>query len=200
MITVLIEEANKYLDGEDFDRAIDSISKSLSLNNEDKGYVSSSASAVLLGSIPEERFVDDLIETSEIKEKKAMAVYAQAKELIFGPFKKKLAASLDVQENNGNSIRPPSQSPQSQQPMQNKNVSSTTNVNTSPIQNQPRPSPNNIPSSLSKQEILSEIEKPPRTVIKKYTVEYDHKSIQDPSHLIDDKVDEVKKLQDHYND
>ncbi len=40
---------------------------------------------------------------------------------------------------------------------------------------------------LTKEHILSQIENPPRTVIKKYVIE--HEPIKDPSHLIDDTID-----------
>ena len=51
--------------------------------------------------------------------------------------------------------------------------------------------------SLSRNDILHEIENPPRTVIRKYVLE--HAPITDPEHLIDDSIDERTKLEDHYS-
>lgn len=51
--------------------------------------------------------------------------------------------------------------------------------------------------SLSRNDILHEIENPPRTVIRKYVLE--HAPITDPEHLIDDSVDARTKLEDHYS-
>jgi hypothetical protein len=52
----------------------------------------------------------------------------------------------------------------------------------------------------SKSAILEHIENPPKTVIKKYVIEYDHPPLQDTSHLIDDKTKNTLKLQEHYLD
>jgi len=46
--------------------------------------------------------------------------------------------------------------------------------------------------ALTKATILSEIENPPRTVIKRYVLE--HEPITDPEHLIDDSIDERPRL------
>lgn len=52
----------------------------------------------------------------------------------------------------------------------------------------------------TKHEILNEIERPPRTVLKKNKVVYDHDPVNDTSHLLDDKIDDVIKLEESYND
>lgn len=56
------------------------------------------------------------------------------------------------------------------------------------------------PITPSKEKILQEIENPSRTSIKRYAIEYDHKPLQDSTHLLDDKVDDVIKIEERYND
>jgi hypothetical protein len=74
-------------------------------------------------------------------------------------------------------------------------VSTSSHLDPQPWENRPL---SHEEESLTKADILAQIENPPRTVIKKYVIE--HEPIIDPQHLIDDTVDERPKLQDHYND
>lgn len=52
----------------------------------------------------------------------------------------------------------------------------------------------------SRDEMLQHIEKPFKTIIKKYVIEYDHQPMKDTSHLIEDKADDILKLEEHYKD
>lgn len=59
-----------------------------------------------------------------------------------------------------------------------------------------------LTESTAKHDILNHIENPPRTSIKKHTDQYviEHDIVTDPAKLIDDKVDNVLKLQEIYLD
>jgi len=189
MINYIITEAKKFIASEEYDKSIENLGKQFALSEDELGSLYSVAGAVMIGEITEEGFVKDLTDRTEIKTVKAVQVYNSAREQILTPFKKKLAISLsDAPEDKSSPsaiqdpislLRTPSPAyvPPAPRPQP-------------PAQQPPRPTP---PESLAKEDIMSAIENPPRTVIKRYVLE--HEPITDPEHLIDDTVDERPRLE-----
>jgi len=206
MINSILKASKEYIDSKDYDQALNSIRSEFTLNEDDLGYLSSIVNSIILGTIPEESFVESLKDISDIKMALAQELYRRSKELIFTPFKTKLAKTvIDKQQEavsegmlkadmvivpKSNLLR---QDPEIMKQAPIVQPQPQPIIRQQPIQPQPAP----YQDSLNKHDILHEIENPPRTVIKKYVLE--HEPITDPEHLIDDSVDARTKLEEHYN-
>lgn len=180
MIASIVKFANEYTGSDEFYDTVKSIVRRFDLNEYDLGYISSLSAKVILGEITDKEFVPQLMELSELKKDVCDKVHFTVKELILTPFKIQLRQFVNQDEIE--KILPLEPNPPASKPA----LSSVLPV--APKQEE----------KLSKADILSQIENPPRTVLKRYVIE--HEPITDPEHLIDDKIDTVPKLQDHYND
>lgn len=211
MINNLLLETRKYVDSQAYYSAIKTIALFYQFNADEEGMLVGRVNALLTGMIKEENFLSELMSELEIPEQKAKSLEERIKKEIVAPFKAKLIsvlssapdvptapraptivgfnASTDTlrQQQNPTPVIPKPQAP-SRPP--------------APQQAMPRPAvqqPGQRPAEpMTKEHILSQIENPPRTVIKRYVIE--HEPIEDVAHLIDDKVDSRPKLQDHYTD
>lgn len=175
MINNLLTETKKFIDSEEYYASMQSISHYYQLSEDREGMLIGRINAFLIGDLKEENLIGELISELEITEAKAKNIEERVKKEIIIPFKQKLVSLLNKTEVN-NSLK-----------------SSPTTIQSPQKITQPRP-----PESLTKASILSEIENPPRTVIKRYVIE--HEPIADPAHIIDDTIDERPKLEEHYKD
>lgn len=179
MINLLLQEGKRYLSSDEYSKSLAVIANNFVLDEDEMGYLSMAISGVISGSVPEESFTKKLRDLSEIKRDKIDKIYAQAREHIFIPFKKRLS---DMLQNTQMPVTPPHEP-------------DTIGITTlrQPSQPTPASAPSPTPDLPTKSSILSEIENPPRTVIKRYVLE--HEPITDPDHLIDDTIDERPRLQ-----
>jgi hypothetical protein len=195
MINSILTEAKQYLESDAFDKDLSIVANQCSLSEDDMGYVSSVLSDIIMGNIPEDKFVEDLKSVSEIKNAQALSIYKAAKEKILDPFKKKIA-HLVVDHVQNSTPLPSTSSLSTPMPEHLEKPSNTQDklLRSETATSLPKPSIH----SLEKSDILSHIENPPHTVIKKYVIE--HEVITDPEHLIDDSVDQRARLEAHYKD
>ncbi len=171
MIKTILTEANKFVNSSEFDDLVAKIAEDFSVADSDVSYLSSSISAVILGSISEGDLVNDILSTSEIRKDTAERIFSIVKQFIFRPFKERVAAI--VKKNMEAGIQEPEIPPT-------------------------EPMATYLAEGVKKDDILQSIENPPRTVIKRYVLE--HEPIMDTNRLIDDRIDNTIKLEDHYAD
>lgn len=179
MIKNLTEETIRYLGSKEFSSVIQRVAQYFNLNQDEEGMVFGKVNALLLGQFPEDQFLGELISELEITKAKAENIENHIKKEVIVPFKQKLATMLTGTP----SVAP---APVFKEPsITTLRQSSSTPI--PPVAPTPRPEEN-----LSKAAIISEIENPPRTTIKRYVLEHD--PITTPDHLIDDVVDERPRL------
>lgn len=186
MINIILQEGKKYLESEAYRSSLGVVTNDFVLSEDEVGYVSMVIHEVISGVISEESFVRELKDVSDIKLNKIEKIFLHVKERIFAPFKKHLAELLKgstpqtepvpVVVSSNNTLRQSSSQP-------------TTIPHIEPVAQHTQPTPDQNPTKAS---LLSEIESPQRTIIKKYVIE--HEPITDPEHIIDDTVDERLKL------
>jgi hypothetical protein len=182
MINLILQEAKKYLGSEQYAKELNLLANTFLLNEDDLGYLAMITNDVISGAVAEESFLKELRNVSNIKKDVAEKLDKEVKERIFKPFKNRIERMLKEDSNLNNPIN-----------VEPQKITTLRTLSSAPQQPQPHPS-----QPLTKASILAEIENPPRTVVKRYVIE--HEPIKDPGHLIDDTIDQRKKLEDHYND
>lgn len=182
MINNLLTETKNYIHTDAYYASMQTIAKFYQFNGDEEGMLIGRTNALLLGSIKEENFLGELMSELEIPEAKAKSLEERIKKEIIAPFKQKLITMLS-----GIPDVPTTSKPQSVVGF---------NASTDTLRQAPQVQPVRPQEPMTKEHILSQIENPPRTVIKRYVIE--HEQIEDAAHLIDDKIDNRPKLQDHY--
>lgn len=215
MINNLVREARKFLESREYDLAMEKIIADFGLTEDEGGVLAGKTNMVILGEIEEEDFISVLMDYLEIDERKAQSIKEKVYKDLITPFSKKLMSQIAANTGDQSASADPSiaapAAPSSVVLPEHAEAVPANSITTfrqapsslSEIESQSQklapvaPIPRKE-ESLSKADILDQIENPPRTVIRKYVLE--HEPITDPDHLIDDKIDNVPKLQDHYND
>jgi hypothetical protein len=181
MINTILTEANQVVNSLEHYNTLKSIGNTFLLDDESFGALSSVTNSVIMGIFSETEFVTHLIDSSGLDTKKAESIFGQVKNKILNPFKLKVK---DIVSNNQ---------------VKTTGVLDDSNINTlrqaAPLPQPPQlqhtqPIPDPTPTKAS---LLSEIESPQRTVIKKYVIE--HEPITDPEHIIDDTIDTRPRLE-----
>ena len=196
MINLLLQEGKKYLESSEYANSLNAMANEFALTEDEIGYLSVAIHDVVSGTIPEESFAKELKDLSDIKRDKIEKIHAEAKEKIFVPFRKHLENVLKSAPSVPDQPKPAGTAGIStlRQSFSSQAFSSPAPV-AQPQPQQPRPQPApRVPEAMpTKAALISEIENPPRTVIKRYVLE--HEPITDPEHLIDDSVDERPRLE-----
>ncbi len=214
MINSILIEANRYLNSNEYQKTLDSISSEYSLNPDNYGYLYSVLSSIVSGEIPEDKFVAELRNASDLNRDTINSLVKRCKELILVPFKARIAKLVIDKQQEAFSGSVPHTAPLSVPPVDKLLRKETPAqqpeelihfVPQQPVEPAAPVAPSFVPrprpqaqERLDKSSILEGIENPPRTVMKKYVLE--HEPITDPDHLIDDTVDQRTKLESHYND
>ena len=175
MIKTILTEASQVVNSLEHYNTLKSIGNTFLLDDESFGALSSVTNSVIMGIFSETEFLTHLTDSSGLDTKKAESIFSQVKSKIFNPFKVKvkdivgndqIKTTVVLEDSNINTLRQSVPLPQ------------------------PQPTPDQNPTKAS---LLSEIESPQRTVIKKYVIE--HEPITDPEHIIDDTIDTRPRLE-----
>ena len=186
MINLILQESKKYLDSPEYLHSLETISNNFSLDEDESAYVSVAAQNIITGAIAEENFIRELRDLSEIKSETVNKIYIEAKRIIFAPFKNYINKVVNNSDSSQESVGVPSSNPAP-------TVSIPSSANTLRQQPTPEDHQTRLEESLTKAHLLSQIENPPRTVIKKYV--FEHEPITDTEHLIDDSIDTRPRLE-----
>jgi len=164
-------EVQAYMAKDDFPRKMDLVSKKYHLDSEQDRYFKNNVIFVLLTLDSLDNLYHHFIEDLNLSPLDAEKLATDTREYICGGVSSYLA------QKESDLIAKDDESPASQpaQPAQ-------------PAQPQPTPDQNPTKASL-----LSAIENPQRTVIKRYVIE--HEPITDPEHIIDDTIDTRPRLE-----
>lgn len=182
MIKTILTEASQVVNSSEHYSTLKAIGDAFLLDDESFGALTSVTNSVIMGIFSETEFVPSFTTSSGIDDKKAEKIFDEVKKKILNPFKVKIkdvvkshdaSSPTTSEDSNINTLRQATPLPQRPQP-----------------QPQPQPTPDQTPTKAS---LLSEIENPQRTVIKKYVIE--HEPITDPEHIIDDTIDERLRLE-----
>lgn len=212
MIKQLSDKISNIVLSEEHTAKVKLVCDNYGLSEDDFYQIDAILSSVLLGSVEESFLLSTILEKVEINMGMAEKLTNDLKRKIIAPFKEWLNNEMALFIKTGQSAEVVSEdTASSSAPAEHAQAIPDISISTfrqtpsslSEIASEPqRPAPiapaPRKEESLSKADILDQIENPPRTVIKKYVLE--HEPITDPDHLIDDKIDNVPKLQDHYND
>lgn len=182
MINNLLTEAKNYVSSREYYASMESIARQFQLNEDEGGMLIGRVNAFFIGQIEEKNLLGEIVSELEINEEKAKDIENKIKKDIIIPFKQKLSTLLttspvlntqkDEHVASINTLRQAAPLPQPPQPQHT------------------QPTPDQNPTKAS---LLSEIESPQRTVIKKYVIE--HEPITDPEHIIDDTIDTRPRLE-----
>ena len=190
MINNLISEIQKYTSSEEYNNSLEIVARFYQLNESEEGILSGRTELYLIGDLTNNQYIDDLVVWLDISVDKAKTIENKVRTEIMLPFKQKQAAM-------------PAQSAAEPVPIVDapSPIETLRQPATSPFTTHQSHPPLRVEEPMTKEHILSQIENPPRTVIKKYVIEHEtHPPIKDPEHLIDNAVEQRAKLEAHYKD
>ena len=172
-------EVQAYMAKDDFPRKMDLVSKKYHLDSEQDRYFKNNVIFVLLTLDSLDNLYHHFIEDLNLSPLNAEKLATDTREYICGGVSSYLAhkeSDLIAEDD-----EPPV--------FQTVKISSTEVQPAQPAQ-PPQPTPEQNPTKAS---LLSAIENPQRTVIKRYVIE--HEPITDPEHIIDDTIDTRLRLE-----